>query len=422
MKMNAAVYFGSKPFKIGRYAPDPSEIVLMKPVYRKFVLIPGIVLVAVGAAVGLSQLKPEAPKRDDQPLDLLVEVLPLEVHTETFTIRSQGTVRPRTQTVLSAEVSGSIVSISPKFVAGGVFAQDEVLMRIDPSNYTVAVDKAEALVKQRQIEYDGARKLRSQGYRAESEYASAAAALASAQAELANARRNLERTSIRLPYEGIVLSKEADLGQFVNPGTRLGVTFATDVAEVRLALTDQDLAFVELPDASAVAKLGNGQGGPLVALSAVQKGKRTHWDAVIVRSEGVVDERSRVTYAVAQVRDPYRLHSEGAALPVGTFVSASIEGATVDNVIRIPRTALRGSDQVLVVDDENKIRIRTVNIVYADADYAYVDAGVVAGERITTTAIEAPVNGMSVRTTDSVADAEPGVGGGDALSRRAEGD
>jgi RND family efflux transporter MFP subunit len=393
----------------------------MKPVYRKFVLIPGILLAAVGAAVGLSQLKPEAPKRDDQPLDLLVEVLPLEVHTETFTIRSQGTVGPRTQTVLSAEVSGSIVSISPKFVAGGVFAKDEVLMRIDPTNYTVAVDRAEALVKQRQIEYDGASKLRSQGYRAEAEYASAASSLASAQAELVSATRNLERTYIRLPYEGIVLSKDADLGQFVNPGTRLGVTFATDIAEVRLALTDQDLAFVELPDASDVAKSGRAQ-GPLVVLSAVQKGRRMQWDAVIVRSEGVVDERSRVTYAVAQVQDPYRLHSDGVALPIGSFVSASIEGATVDNVIRIPRTALRGSEQVLVVDDENKIRIRTVNIVYADAEYAYVDAGVVAGERITTTAIEAPVNGMSVRTADSAADAGDVDGDGETMSRRAAGD
>lgn len=374
----------------------------MKPAYRKFVLIPGMVLAGIGIAAGLSQLKPEAPKRDDVSLDLLVEVLPLQVHTERFTIRSQGTVRPRTQTVLSAEVSGSVVSISPKFVAGGVFARDEVLMRIDPTNYTVAVDKAEALVKQRQIEYDGAAKLRSQGYRAESEYASSAAALAAAQAELVSAQRNLERTYIRLPYEGIVLGKEADVGQFVNPGTRLGVTFATDVAEVRLALTDQDLAFLELPGAGEIAKTGSVR-GPAVTLRAVQKGRPENWQATIVRTEGVVDERSRVTYAVAEVRDPYRLHSDGPALPIGTFVSATIEGTTVENVIRIPRIALRGADQVLVVDEESRIQIRTVNIVHADAEYAYVDGGVLPGERITTTAIEAPVNGMAVRTAGALA-------------------
>lgn len=372
----------------------------MKPAYRKFVVIPGILLVAFGLMIALSKFKPEPPKKDNETLDLLVEILPLEVSAQQFTISSQGTVRPRTQTILSAEVSGSIVSISPKFTAGGVFEKGESLMRIDPSNYAVAVERAEALVFQRQIEFDGAKKLRSQGYRAESEFASAAAALASAKADLVNAQRNLERTFIRLPYEGIVLSKNADLGQFVNPGTQLGITFATDVAEIRLPLTDQDLAFVNLPNTVDIAATGGAE-GPQVILSAVRKGKLTEWRARIVRSEGVVDERSRVTYAVAQIDDPYQLHGDGVPLPIGTFVAANIEGSNSVEVIRVPRSALRGSDQVLVVDRENKIDIRTVDVVRSDARFAYIRDGVSAGERITTTAIEAPSNGMSVRTVES---------------------
>ncbi|MDH3339182.1 MAG: efflux RND transporter periplasmic adaptor subunit [Gammaproteobacteria bacterium] len=375
----------------------------MKPVYRKWILIPGIFVGAIAIAGLLSQLKPEPEKREDEKLDLLVEVLPLELSSESFRIRSQGTVRPRTQTVLSAEVSGSIVSVSPKFIAGGVFREREVLMRIDPTNYTVAVDKAEALVKQRQIEYDGAKKLLSQGYRAESEFASAAAALASAQAELVSARRNLERTHIRLPYEGMVLSKNADIGQFVSPGTQLGVTFATDKAEVRLPLTDMDLAFVEMPNAIEITATGSADGPP-VKLTAIQKGKPVAWDAHIVRSEGVVDEKSRVTYAVAQILDPYQLHNGGTPLPVGTFVAAEINSSTVLDVIRIPRTALRGADQVLIVDSESKIEIRRVDIVRSDEDFAYAVGGVSAGERITTTAIEAPTNGMSVRIAGAPTD------------------
>ena len=374
----------------------------MKPAIRKFVVIPGILFAAVGLMMVLSQFKPEPPKRENENLDLLVETLTLELSTDSFRISSQGTVRPRTQTVLSAEVSGSIVSISPKFVAGGVFREGESLMRIDPTNYPVAVDKAEALIKQRQIEYDGAEKLLSQGYRAESEFASAGAALASAQAELVRAERDLERTFIRLPYEGMVLSKDTDIGQFVNPGTQLGITFATDIAEIRLPLTDQDLAFVELPS-MADFKVAEDMGGPTVQLTATQKGKRAEWDARIVRSEGVVDERSRVTYAVARIDDPYKLHGEGTPLPIGTFVAAEITASSVLDLIRIPRTALRGADQVLLVDDENKIEIRTVDVVRSDERFAYVGGGVAAGERIATTAIEAPTNGMSVRTAESIA-------------------
>lgn len=371
----------------------------MKPALRKFVVIPGILIAAFALMTVMSQFKPEPPKRENESVDLLVETLTLELSTESFKIASQGTVRPRTRTVLSAEVSGSIVSISDQFIAGGVFEKGEVLMRIDPTNYTVAVDKAEALLAQRQIEFDGAEKLRSQGYRAESEYASARAALASARAELVSARKNLERTYIRLPYEGMVLSKNSDIGQFVNPGTQLGVTFATDVAEIRLPLTDLDLAFVDLPD---VASAGKGN-GPHVALTATQKGQLVQWDAELVRSEGVVDEKSRVTYAVAQVQDPYRLHGEGSALPVGTFVAAEIAGSDAVDIIRIPRTALRGADQVLVVDVENKIDIRSVEVVRSDARFAYIGSGVTVGERITTTAIEVPTNGMSVRTAESIA-------------------
>jgi len=369
----------------------------MKPVYRKFLLIPIMLTIAAGAAFVLSQMKPEAPKKDVENLDLFVEIIELETSTQSFSITSQGTVRPRTETILSAEVSGSVVSISPKLIAGGVFQKGEVLMRIDSTNYTVAVDRAEALLAQRQIEFDGATKLRSQGYRAESEYASAKAALAAARADVVGARRDLERTYIQLPYEGMVLSKEADLGQFVNPGTRLGITFATDYAEVRLALTDQDLAFVDIPDPREVTRSG-GADGPIVKLTAVQKGRLTEWDAQIVRSEGVVDEKSRVTYVVARIVDPYALHSAGPSLPIGTFVAASIAGSNAVDVIPVPRGALRGADQVLVVNDDNEIEIRTVVVLRSDTSYAYLSAGVSAGERITTTAIEAPTNGMSVRT------------------------
>lgn len=369
---------------------------------KRIWLVFGIFFGAVGLAAGLMSMRPEPPKKDVEKLDLLVDVIELQPGKEQFRISSQGVVRPRTQTTLSAEVSGAIVSISPKFIAGGVFSANEVLMRIDPSNYEVAVHRAEALLKQRQIEFDGAEKLRLQGYRAEAELAAAAAALAAARAELVNAQRNFERTYIRLPYDGMVLSKDADLGQYVNPGTPIGVTFATDYAEIRLPLTDQDLAFVEVPPTREITATGSAD-GPHVKLSAIQLGRQASWDAQIVRSEGVVDERSRVTYVVAHVDDPYRLHSDGVPLPIGTFVSASIEGSGARDVMRVPRTAVRGSNQLLFVTDDHKIEIRSVNILRSDNEFVYVDSGAMPGERITTTAIAAPTNGMSVRVASELA-------------------
>jgi hypothetical protein len=178
--------------------------------------------------------------------------------------------------------------------------------------------------------------------------------------------------------------------------------FATDLAEVRLPLTDVDLAFIDLPS-PADATPASVVDGSEVVLTATQQGRKVSWQAHLVRSEGIVDERSRVTYAVAQVADPYQLHGDGDPLPVGTFVAAEIQGTAAMDVIRIPRSALRGSDQVLIVDAENTIEIRTVVVIRADERYAYLGGGVAEGERISITAIEAPTNGMSVRTAEATA-------------------
>jgi RND family efflux transporter MFP subunit len=349
---------------------------------RKLVIF-AILAAAVAGVFVMTSMRPQPPRQERVELDPLVEVMTLEPMTADFEVFSQGSVRPRTETILSAEVSGTITWTSPRFVAGGVFGKGETLMRIDPTNYEVALRQAEAMVKQREIEHEGSLKLRSQGYRAEAEYASAAAALASAEADLVRARRNLERTDIRLPYEGIVRAKEADLGQFVSPGTRLGVTFATDFAEVRLPLTDTDLAFVDLP------KVGE------------QQGRTATWHGRVVRTEGVVDEKSRVTYAVARIEDPYALHHEGAQLPVGTFVQARIRGTSAENVMRVPRAVVRGSNQLVFVDDDDNIRVRNVEIARADADYVYISGGAAAGERIVLTPLESPINGMTIRTRES---------------------
>ena len=383
---------------------------------KRLFLITGILTAAIAVFALLSMMRKEPPKKPMESPAMLVEVVELEPVDAQFPVRSQGTVRPRTETVLSAEVSGAIVEISPRFIPGGVFGAGEVLMRIDPTNYEVAVTQAEALVRQRTIEYEGAKKLRTQGYRAESEYASSAAALATAEADLVRAQRNLERTYIRLPYAGIVRSKEADLGQFVNPGTRLGITFATDYAEVRLPLTDRDLAFIDLPYASEITATAEAP-GPGVVLSAEQRGRPVEWQARIVRSEGVVDESSRVTYAVAKVEDPYALDSEHVPLPMGTFVTASIEGLAMQGLLRVPRHALHGSDQLLFVDGENRLRIRSVDIARADAEYAYIRGGAEAGERVILTALESPINGMPVRTAD-----DSPASDGDKLAAKGEED
>jgi hypothetical protein len=216
----------------------------------------------------------------------------------------------------------------------------------------------------------------------------------------------------------MVVDKGADLGRYVTVGTEVGKTYAVAVAEIRLPLTDRDLAYLDLPTDEAGEPIR-----PPVTLYATVGGRDRSWEAEIVRTEGVVDARSRVLYVVAEVKDPYRLEHEGVALRFGTFVRAEIAGLQVSDVIPLPRHVVRGKNQVLVMDDENRLRVRTVEVARAGTDLVYVAGGLEEGEQVVMTAIDVPVDGMLLRTGDeeavddeAIAEDEGGEEEGDAAS------
>ncbi|HEY5775915.1 MAG TPA: biotin/lipoyl-binding protein, partial [Xanthomonadales bacterium] len=230
------------------------------------ILIFGSVLVVVGLVAWQksksAERKPEAVKA------VLVETIDAEVVSLNFVIKSQGTVRPRTETTLVSEVSGKIVSVAPEFVAGGFFHEGEILLQIDPSDYEAALKRAQAALASREA------KLADETARSEQalkdwinmgkqgqpsdlvlrkpQMADAKANVSAAEADVQKARRDLERTSITVPYDGLVRQKAVDIGQYVTLGTRLGVTFAIDTAEVRLPLTHNDLNYLDLPSETEI--------------------------------------------------------------------------------------------------------------------------------------------------------------------------
>lgn len=385
----------------------------------------GIVLVGVLFTLFMAANRPAPPQRPTQDTALLVEVMEAHPQPVTFEVESRGNVTPRTETVVVAQVSGRIVEVSNRFVAGGFFNQGERLLRIDPSDYEVAVRRAEAELAGRSAQ------LASETARAEQalkdwrsvgkgqpsdlvlrkpQLAEARAAVTAAEADLDRARRDLERTEISLPYTGLVKSKAVDIGQFVNVGTTLGNTFAVDYAEVRLPLTDADLAFVELPGTQHFSDPGFV--GPTVELTATVGERVLVWHGHIVRTEGVIDPRNRVIYAVARVPDPYNLagptHPE--PLKIGQFVAATIQGVQMDRLTTLPRHALQGRDQLLVADNDDFLRQRQVEVVRADEQHVYIASGLNEGDRVITTAVDAPIDGTPIRTPEMKAPGEPSLG------------
>ncbi|GAA4649220.1 efflux RND transporter periplasmic adaptor subunit [Kistimonas scapharcae] len=375
----------------------------------KKILLPVIILaVFLLGALLLAGYQPDRQTRAAAPPGILVETQSLQIETVSVQIESQGTVQPSTETTLVSEVSGLVTGLSPVFVAGGVFRKGDVLIRLDPLDYAVSVRQAEAALaasQARLTEEQARRQAEAVNWRQsgrpladapplllrEPFIAEADANVKAAQAELDKARLYLGKTEIRAPYDGMVKSRQADIGQYVSPGTPLGVTFATESAEVRLPVTASSLPLLDIPAFGSIAN------GPSVTLTAQFGSQAVQWKGDIVRSEGVVEGSTRMHVLVAEVHDPYGMTQRDSRMPLkaGLFVRASITGISLDSVQAVPRSLIRRNNEVLVAD-KGVMRLRQVNVRYASAGMAYVDSGFQAGDRLITTVLEDPLEGIPI--------------------------
>lgn len=400
--------------------------------FLKYTLPLLIFVLAIAVFVALVFIgRAQQPERVQEARQaVLVGVIEAQERLVNFTVTSQGSVQPRTETTLVAEVSGKISAVAPYFIAGGVFNAGDVLLEIDPSDYETALKRAEAglasqqarLADERARSEQAMRDWRNLGRTGEPsdlvlrkpQVQEAVANVEAAEADVDKARRDLERTRIAVPYDGLVKRKQVDIGQFVSPGSQLGVTFAIDTAEIRLPISTDDVAYLDLPSATDTGD----DALPLVTLSARQGGAQRTWQARIVRTEGVVDEASRVIYAVAQVEDPYSVLGKSTQdeLQVGTFVRAEIQGRSAGSVVVLPRRALQQDDTVLIANRERELEIRPVTVVRSEPHEVYISAGVEDGERVITTTLEAPIPGMKLAIDDG-----PGDAASDAVAETSRG-
>ena len=385
---------------------------------QKIIMPIAIILIAGSVAAAMVWQKREPDKKEESDPIITVETVQLKSTDMRFTISSQGNVSPHTETSLVSEISGVVTEVSPGFVVGGFFKKGEILLRLDPADYEVAVqqaranllimkarqDREEAQVEQAKKEWDMSGRPRSAApsVALRTPYLQEAKAnVLFAQAELDKAERKLKQTVIRAPYDGMIKEKLVDVGQYVTSGTQLAQTFAVDFAEVRLPLTDQDITYLELPN-PANPENSESDPGPEVELTSIIGGRKYRWPARIVRTEGVIDQRTRVHYAVARITDPYNLRdsNERPPLPMGSFVKAGIKSTLVQNVIAVPLQAIRGMNQVLVKDEQDRLKIYKVKIIRADKDFAYINGGVLDDREAITTAVYNPIDGMPIQSSE----------------------
>lgn len=362
---------------------------------RKIIIVIALIAFAVMAIIGLVSLSPKPKKKEES--EVTPEVVAVEIHRDDveLMVKSQGEVIAKQEIAVVAQVSGKITSLSPSFAAGGKFDRGDMLVRIEQSDYRVAVIRAEASVAQakqklafEQAQADLAlREWQALGKGEASaltlrqpQLAESKALYDAAVAELRSVELNLSRTIIRAPFSGRVRSRNVGIGQFVDVGSSLGQIFSTEVVEVRLPLSDVELAELGLPLAY-VAPAGD-KGLP-VTLSANVSGKQVSWTAYIKRTDAAIDAKTRRLFAIAEYEDPYGKGAQkGAPLAVGLYVKAELPGRNLEQVWKVPREADRGDGLLPVVDAEGKLAYRDVEIDTKDDDWLYVTDGVENGDQI----------------------------------------
>ena len=402
--------------------------------------LPFKILGAAALVVLILFLTNQTPEdRVQQNAAPLVRVTLAEPVSYQFFVTAHGSVSPRTQSDLIPQVSGEVLWISPSLAAGGFFESGDVLVRIDQADYRVDRETARAAVARAKSEYGRAEKeldrqrllanrsvaSESRIDDAENAFRVAEASLREERARLERAARDLARTELTAPYRGRVRSKRVDVGQFVTRGAPIAKLYAVDYAEVRLPVPDRELAYLDVPlvpQIRADADESTPRLGSRVVLSAEFAGRHHRWEATLVRTEAELDPHSRMVHLVARVSDPYGLETGLEAerttpLAVGLFVEAEIEGQSVDQAFVIPRDALRPGDRVYIVDAQDQIQFRDVEVLRTERENVILGAGLAKGDRVCTSPLEAVIEGMRVR----VLGGEEGGEENEGLAERSDG-
>lgn len=418
-----------------------------------------IICAAIALLAAMQVLAPAPGKKIGPDKAMLVNVLTARKQDYTLQIPSQGRVTPRINTILTSEVSGAVIEVSEHFVTGGFVRKGQLLLKLDDRNYRAALKRAEAdvarfnnlLIQEKgraQVAYNQWKKSKDVKRTPEAlslllrkpQLREAEANLEFAQAELERVRGDLAKTEIRAPFDGLIKKKFIDYAQNAITGTNIAELVSVDYAEVRLAIPQDRLAYLNLPDVTDAFRRSletstnpspenpeepvsepEETTGPSpeeewlpsvpVTLSSDYGEYIYEWPARITRTESLFDEKNYSLYAVAQIKDPYGLEpgdSEAESnlkpLLMGTYVEALIQGQTIRDVIILPRHVLRAGNHIWVIDENNQLRNRELEILNIGGDAIYVTSGLEDGERVCLTHVGEVVPGTPVRIAGNQSD------------------
>lgn len=385
--------------------------------FKPFLIGAGILAAAIALAVAMITLKPKAEQEETTKPPLSVRTATAIETDQVVFSTFQGEVRAKTEIELVTQVTGKVVSVSDKFIEGGEFQPGETLLSIDDADYQVALKSAEANVASAQVDYDielataatNAKEWNDLQGKPLSEanplrlnkpqIDRAKARLNAAKAELAAAQLNYQRTKISAPFAGRIMTKSAELGQFMSRGSSIGRVFATDTMEIRIPMTDVQVAELGLTLGYSARKQAD---AGLPAVVSTQFGdEKVSWPGNVRSVDANVDSETRLLYATVVVDNPFsEIANTNLPLVPGLFVDVEVASPKTLSGLELPREALRNGAFVYVYQEE-ELKQRPVKVVYTSADKVVIDnsgkSQLTAGERVIVSSVPGAYEGMPVK-------------------------
>ena len=401
-------------------------------------LLPLAVLASgVGITAYLMNTSPQAMPVERQPTATLVEVRTVQAGQQQTLVAAMGEVIPAREIDLSAQVNGEIIAVSQEFLPGGRFLAGETLLNIDPVEYHLVLNQLESEIQR--AESDLLLEMGNQQIAArefallneavspeeralilrQPQLAKLEASLASARARLAQARLDVARTEVRVPFNAVIQSRHVDIGTRVSESTPLVRLVGTDFFWMRLTLPVEKLQWLKIPvndgDTGSEVKIFP-QGGA---------GSGPYRSGQLLRLEATLEPQGRMAQVLVQIEDPLSLKPANSGLPkllLGSFVNAEIVGMPIDSAITLDRSHIHDGNKAWVMDEEGRLEIREVEILFKNQNEVMVGDGLRSGERLVVTQLSSPVAGIPLRLegVGGDADGQPGERAGKAVNRQGE--
>ncbi len=382
-------------------------------IYLSIVLSIAVLAAGVVGTAYIGKNAPKARKRPPEKMTPLVQVSSVHPDTHKVVVAAMGTVIPAREIILESRVAGEIVAIHPEFTVGGFLDKGSEILRIDPEDYQLAVTLAQAKIKDSEsvlkvVQEEAAAseeewrllyKANPQGYKIPALVAkkpqleAAKAKLAADGADLQKAKLNLARTRIRAPFNAIVRAKQVDIGSQVSSQEHLAELVGTDTYWIRASIPIDRLSWILIP------------GNPAGSGARVRISYRNGYElaGTVIKLLGDLETEGRMARILVEVQDPLGLKIKGKyqlPLLIGEYVRIEIEGRELQNVYRIPRSALRDDSNIWIASDDGRLEIRSVKTLWRDAQTVVLAEGLEPNSRLIVSDLAAPVNGMPVKVAE----------------------